>query len=37
MKKLFSLAMVAILALSVIGCEKKADDTVPAGTNAPAK
>jgi len=38
MKKLFSLAVVALVALVIVGCEKKADDgTMPAGTNAPVK
>ncbi|HEY0549634.1 MAG TPA: hypothetical protein VGF13_08535 [Verrucomicrobiae bacterium] len=27
MKKLFSLVMVALVALVIVGCEKKADDT----------
>ena len=31
MKKLFSLAMVALIAFVIVGCEKKADDT---GTGA---
>jgi len=39
MKKLFSLAMVALIALVIVGCEKKADDAAAGGaaTNAPAK
>jgi hypothetical protein len=37
MKKLLSLALIAIVAF-VAGCEKPADTTTtPAGTNAPAK
>jgi PBP1b-binding outer membrane lipoprotein LpoB len=38
MKKLFSLAMVALIALVIVGCEKKAEDVpAAASTNAPAK
>jgi hypothetical protein len=36
MKKLFSLVLIAMLAL-VAGCNKPAETTTPAGTNAPAK
>jgi hypothetical protein len=38
MKKLFSMVMVALIALVIVGCEKKPDDAAAgAGTNAPAK
>jgi PBP1b-binding outer membrane lipoprotein LpoB len=40
MKKLFSLAAVALIALVIVGCEKKAEDggaAAPASTNAAPK
>ena len=39
MKKLLSLAMLALVAIVIVGCEKKADDAAPAAgtTNAAPK
>jgi PBP1b-binding outer membrane lipoprotein LpoB len=37
MKKLFSLAMVALIALVIVGCKEKTGDTTTASTNAPVK